>query len=127
MLTVEAVAAFLTSRGITEPMMHGEEEPEMPDRVVLLTPSGGPGETRERIFELLIIQCRCRGNQNDPADAEALADQVDRAWMDPIYPLVIDGRHVVRVQHAGGAPAIIGRDDARRYESSASYVLDIAR
>lgn len=127
MLTVESVAAFLRSRGITEEIMHGEEEPEMPDRVVLLTPTGGPGGSKELVFEQASVQVRCRGNQNDPADAEALGDRVDRVLMGTIPPLVVGGRHVTSVQWLGGLPAVVGRDDARRYQTSASYVFEIAR
>ena len=127
MISVAAVRAFLVGRGVTAPIFAGFEEQSTPDRLVYVTPTGGLGEARERRFERVTIQCRCRGEQEDPADAEALADQVDRAWMDAIYPIVVGDRHCISVQWAGGPPQILARDNARRWESSCSYVCELER
>jgi Bacteriophage minor capsid protein len=127
MLTVADITAFLVASGITALIESGYELVEQPDRVVFVTPNGGPGEKRERVFEDVTVQIRTRGAQNDPADAQALAAQVDGALMGPHYPITVGGHRVVSIVQAGGSPAIIGRDEARRYECSASYVLDIER
>ena len=127
MLTVDAVRSFLVASGITDLIVSGYDETESPDRVVFVTPNGGPGEKRERTFEDVTVQIRCRGAQADPADAQALAAQVDAAMMSPHYPVAVGGLRVVSIVQAGGSPAIVGRDDARRYECSATYVLDAER
>jgi hypothetical protein len=127
MLTFESVAEFLQSRGVTAPIVSGYDDQEAIDLIVFLTPNGGPGEKRERVFEDCIVQALCRGDQNDPASAEGLADQVDKALMDAVYPVQIGGRHCVSIQQAGGPPQLVERDDARRYTLSATYVFDIAR
>lgn len=127
MIRAADIAAFLASRGVAEKVEFGGGEVEMPDRVVFVNQTGGAGESKERAFERATVQVRCRGAQNDPADAEALADQVDRALMDVAYPVTIGGRHVTSIQWVGGPPALVGRDDARRSELAASYVVEIAR
>jgi hypothetical protein len=125
-LTVAAIRAYLQSRGITDEIVDGLDERTMPDRLVYIV-TGGAGELRERVFERVTVQAICRGAQNDLSDAEALADAVDRAFMDVIYPVSIGGRHVPSIQWAGGGPALIDRDDARRSLLSATYVVEVAR
>lgn len=127
MLSVAAVRTFLISRGITAAIVDGLDERTMPDRLVYVQATGGPGEARERTFERVTVQTIIRGGQNNLADAETLADAVDRAFMDAIYPVTIGGRHVPTIQQAGGPPALIDRDDARRSLFSASYVVEVAR
>lgn len=127
MLTVEAIRQFLIGQGITDLIVSGYDDQEAPDRVVFITPNGGPGEKRERTFEDVTVQIRIRGAQNSAADMQALAAQVDAAFMSPHYPVTIGGRRVVSIVQAGGSPAFIGRDEARRYEASATYVLDVER
>jgi hypothetical protein len=119
--------AYLEGEGIGITAVGGFEEPDTPDRLLFVTPQGGAGETKERVFQRDAVQIRCRGSRGNPADAMALADRVDRALMDVSYPLSIGGRHVVSVQWAGGPPALSGRDEVFRSIASCTYVLEIAR
>lgn len=127
MITVAEMRAYLVSQGVDVLVVSGLEELESPDRLLFVTPSGGAGETMERMFELNSVQIRTRGVRNNPADAFALADRVDRALMDVEYPLRIGGRHVTKVQWAGGPPALVERDAALRSVLSASYVFEVSR
>lgn len=126
MVTVEAIRGYLVARGVTAPVVDGFEEAAMPDEMIFATALGGAGDARERLFERPGVQIRVRGRQNDHASAEALAGQVDEAFMAVTYPVTIAGRHVASIQRLGGLPALVARDDARRSVLSASYIFDIA-
>lgn len=127
MLTVGEITAFLRSRGVTEPVNHSDDQQEMPDEMLYVSATGGPGAAREYLFEVATFQILARGRQNDLASTEALADRVDRALIDAIPPFTIGGRHVVALSWVGGPPAVVDRDDARRYIASANYWMDLAR
>lgn len=126
MLNIADLTAYLRARGITEPIYRADDPQEMPDSLIYLGATGGPGEARERAFELATFQVRARGQQNDPASAEALSGRVDAALMDVSYPQTFGARHVVRIMWVGGPPAIVGQDDARRSECACNYLADLA-
>jgi hypothetical protein len=52
--------------------------PDMPDRVVLLTPSGQGEILNEGIFERQLFRFQTRGNSNNQNDAEAIAYEIYR-------------------------------------------------
>lgn len=127
MIRTAEVQAFLVSRGVSGPFGVEEEVPAMPDQIVMLRITGGAGTVRERIFDRVIVQVRARGNQDDRASAEALADQVDHAFMDALPPIRIAARPVTRIDYAGSQPAFLGRDEGRRSTYACSYVIEVER
>lgn len=120
------LAALLTSRGVTDPILDTEVI-DMPDRIVVLTMTGGAGTENERVFDRLAVQVRVRGNQGMPAesaaDAESLAGQVDAALMGTVCPILLSGRAVVDINYLGGPPAFLTRDPANRAIYACGYLL----
>lgn len=127
MILPSDIRDYLAARGITAAIVDGFQEVDLPDRIIYVTPTGGPGETRERTFDQINVQVMARGARGDLEDAMGLAQEVDDAFMRAVYPVQIDGRHVPRIQRTGGPPAPIHRDDARRSITSCNYIVEIAR
>jgi hypothetical protein len=75
--------------------------PSQPDRLVIVARTGGPGLALDAVFDVPSFQIRTRGAQNDPDDAETLADLVDRLYLDAAMPMTLDGRHVVYIRRVG--------------------------
>jgi len=122
------LAAFITGLGITTPIVAGPWVPDnLADRLIVLTVTGGPGSSLERLFDTHSFQARCRGTQRNPADAETLAAQVDDALLNVVLPTRVGGRHVPRIDRAGSPPNAFARDSAGRDSFVCSYLLTIAR
>jgi hypothetical protein len=102
------------------------EEPPQPDRVILLVLTGGPPPSRERTFDHPTVQVRTRGLQNDQGDAEALAGQVDDAFLGAPEGVLVNGKRVLTINRLSG-PAFLSRDGGRRTTLSANYVLEVQR
>src|SRR5207244_6815230 len=51
--------------------------PDMPDRIGVVTPTSGPGQSLEGAADTVGFQMRIRGAQNNPGDAETLAYDAD--------------------------------------------------
>jgi hypothetical protein len=113
--------AVVRSRGI------GEELPRSPDRMVIVARTGGPGLALEAAFDVPSYQLRFRGAQNDPDDAEALADLGDRILIDAAVPVLIGGRHVALITRTGSPPTEDRRDPARRTHLTCNYLLQLSR
>ena len=123
------IAAGLVSRGIIVPILHGAADiPDMPDRIVVLTPTGGPGTSKELAFDRASVQVLVRGDQGPTtgSSAEELATTVDLALMTWPPPIRIGGRHVTHIAYVGGPPGFIRRD-GRRAWYGANYLFEIAR
>jgi hypothetical protein len=122
------VAAYLATKGITAEIRFEGDLPGMPDEVVVLELPPALSPTYEQQFDRPAVRALVRGKQSDPGSAEALMSAVDAAFLDPVPPLVIGGRHVTNIQQFAG-PGFVGLDDpsSRRAVFSATYVLEIAR
>jgi len=122
------LADFLRSRGITDEITFEEYLPDMPDRIVRLNVTGGPGTSHERAFDRAAVQVLVRGDQGHPSAsyAEDLATDVDRALLDAPFPVRIGGRYVMRVDYLGALPAVVGRDGDRTV-MACSYLFEITR
>lgn len=127
MLTSQAVADWLKSKGVNESFSTDGKIPTQPDRLIIVTITGGAGTLRERTFDQAFVQVRVRGRQRDNRDAEALAGQVDDVFMAAVPPVVLDGRRVVSIDYVGGPPGFLQRDNAERAHFACSYVLQVAR
>jgi hypothetical protein len=121
------LAGWLKSKGVDEEFDTDGHIPSRPDRRVIISGTGGPGESGERTRDALSFQVRTRGRQNVPGDAEQLAWQVDDAIMGAIAPLSINGTRVISIQRQGGPPGFILRDTARRAHFSCNYLFTVAR
>lgn len=109
------------SRGVGEPL------PSQPDRLVIVSRTGGPGLAREGAFDTPTYQIRWRGAQNDPDDAEALADMGDALLLEIPSPCFIAGRYIVKIDRTGSPPTELVRDQGRRTHLTASYAVQLSR
>lgn len=103
------------------------EIPDAPDRVVALRISSGAPTAREFPYEAQVVQALTRGLQDDPADGEAVAAEVDNALMAVVPPLSLGARRVVSIDRSGGPPTFIDRDSSGRDTYSCNYVLMVDR
>lgn len=133
MLRSADVAAWLRTRGITDPFvqdfpaMASEDLPEMPDRICSVVLFGGGPTLRERTYDQAQVQILTRGEQANPADAETFAAQVDDALMGAVPPLLMSGRRVVSIDRLAGPPQRLEVDDGRRTVMVTNYILQTAR
>lgn len=98
-----------------------------PNRLVVMTRTGGPGLAFEGIFDAVSFQARVRGAQNDGDDAENLALAVDSAFIDAKLPLDMGPNRVPRIDRIGGAPAYFTRDPAGRTHFTCNYLIFASR
>lgn len=80
-LITQDVADWLAAR-VSFPVLAGPYMPELPDRIGVITRTGGPGLRYEATFDAITLQLRVRGPQGDPstsaqAEAERMAWQAD--------------------------------------------------
>ena len=122
MLSVSDVIAWLPTLGITTPVQDSWWVPPDPDRLVMVTISGGPGPIYERLFDRTAVTVRCRGLQRQPSDTEALAAQVDEAVMGAVAPVMVGKTRVNDIDRAA-PPRFAGLDKAFRAEFVAVYLL----
>ena len=126
-MTTDDLKAWLQSEGVTEAFSTDGHIPPAPDRLIVLSLTGGPGEKRERTFDVLSVQVLTRGKQRSPSDAEQLAQAVDDVFMGATRP-TIGGTYVATIQRAGGPPTFLAREpNSGRVTMSANYLLEAAR
>lgn len=125
MLQVSDVLAWLPTLGITTPAENGYFIPPDPDRLILVTLAGGPGLLYERVYDRVAVAIRTRGLQRQPADAEALAAQVDDTILSVVAPTQVGTVHVNDIDRAA-PPRFAGLDKAFRSQFTASYLLTAA-
>lgn len=126
MLVVSDVVTWLTSLGLTVPILDGYWVPPDPDRLILVTLAGGPGMLYERAYDRQAITLRTRGAQRQPADAEALASQLDTAILAVVPPTLVGTKHVNDIDRAS-PPRFALLDKAFRSEFAATYLVTYAR
>lgn len=122
MLQVTDVESWLVSLGITAPVIDGSWVPPDPDRLVLITLTGGPGLLYERLYDRQTVTVRCRGLQRQSADAGLLAAQVDAAILGALPPVAVGTQHVNDITR-GAAPRFASLDKAFRTEMTATYMF----
>lgn len=130
MLTSADVATWLGTQLPTVKVLPGgysAQVPPTPDQLVIVSYTGGPGLAYEQTFDQLSFQTRVRGDQNDPGSAEALAWQVDAAFVDAVFPTTIAARYVLRMTRLSGTPRFLVRDSARRINLTSDYLVVVAR
>lgn len=106
------------------PIVIGPYVPDDPDRLLILTNSGGPGfTTEEPATDAGTFQARLRGVPDDVLEAEAQAEALDALILGAQFPAVIDGRVIVTVYRAGSGPTPLPFDPSdRRFELTCNYI-----
>lgn len=117
-------AGWDTTQETGWPLLPGPEIEPAPDKVVHLTPAGGPGYTTEEGgTDAWSFQARLRGPADDPDAAQAAAQLLDWTIL-TAPPAVIGGVPVLNVQRLGSPPSPLPLDPAdRRFEYTATYVI----
>jgi hypothetical protein len=112
-----------------EEMREGPYIPDMPDRVGVVTPTAGAGETMDGIGDTPGFQLLVRGEQNQPSSGLRLALQADRLIRFSPFPLTVPcGLRLLRVVRSGGGPAVLAMDDdADRVSATCTYLTEILR
>lgn len=122
------VATFLAAHGVDAKIHFQGDVPDVPDGIVVLDLLPALPPSYELLFNRPVVRATVYGQQSDPAAAEALMSDVDSAFLDPVPPFQIGGKHVTSIQQFSG-PGLVGLDDpsSRRPVLSATYVIEIAR
>lgn len=107
------------------PLLSGPEILDAPDRMVTLTPGGGPGwVTEEAALDAWSFQARTRGAEDDPDGAELAAQTLDWYILTARYPQVVDGIVISAANRAGGPPSALPLDPSdRRFEYTCTYII----
>lgn len=110
-------------------MVEGPYVPDMPDRVGVVTPVAGAGESMDGVSDMPGFQLLVRGDQGDPSSGYRLALAADRRIRFDSFPATTPcGLRLVRVVRSGGGPALLPReDDGDRVTAVCTYLTEIAR
>jgi hypothetical protein len=105
--------------------------PDMPNRAIGITRGSGPGLEMEGLFDVIGIAINCRGGENNLADAEDIAFEVDDIFLGKHVSartenfLIGEGANSVFVNgigRTGSAPTQLTIPDATsRYVFTCSY------
>lgn len=129
MISTDELGEWLRANGLPEDaaISTDGEIPPMPDRLVVLTRTGGAGTTRERTFDNDTFQVITRDGQRSSEAAEAFAGLVDDLLMGIVPPLAIGGKRVISIDQQGGGPGFLDRDEGLRVLYVCSYLFEVAR
>lgn len=105
--------------------------PDMPNRVIGITKSSGPGLAMEGLFDVVAFTVQCRGGENNLSDAEDIAGEVDDIFIGK-HPsaraenfLIGEGAESVWVSEigrTGGEPSQLAMPDPQsRWTFTCSY------
>lgn len=96
----------------------------VPGSIVFLAVGGGPGLTKEELFDRVFISVRCVGEQSDHEGGRRLAMAVDRALLAFDSSDYLGTIYTLYVGRAGGSPQLLMRDDGERYHYPTSYIAE---
>lgn len=117
------------------PLYGGPYIPPEPDRLVILTPVGGPGYLNEGATDSGGFQARVRGPQSGDASpfgqaaAEKDAYRLDQLIFAAQFPVVLpSGQVLVKVYRFAGVPSpLTGTpDDGDRWEYTCEYLYEVS-
>lgn len=114
------------------PLYLGPYVPEEPDRLVVITPTPGPGYTLEGATDTSAFQALVRGQQGGDQSlhaqthAERLAYALDALIFSAQFPVVLPSGHVLAlITRLGGHPSPLGAgiDDGDRASFTCQYLV----
>jgi hypothetical protein len=106
----------------------GADIPDHPDRMALIIPTSGAGETTEGLFDRPGFQLRLRWRTGDPLGAEVAALTADKLIRRAVRSCrLADGTYLLDVQRVGGRPTQLGAaaEDGDRTTYVSSYITEI--
>lgn len=122
------IIGWLQGLGVAVPLYPGTQViPQMPDRIAVVTPTSGPGQTLEGAADTIGFQLRIRGAQNNPGDAETLAYDADTRILTAACPTTVGPVRLVIVRRSGGRPTPLSAtpDTGGRTEMVCTYLTTI--
>lgn len=122
------IITWLQGLGVTVPLYPGTQViPQMPDRIGVVTPTSGPGQTLEGLADTTGFQLRVRGAQNNPGDAESTAYDADSRILTSQFPTTVGPVRLVAVRRSGGRPTPLSAtpDNGGRTEMVCTYLTTI--
>ena len=128
MWATQDIIGWLQGLGVTVPLYSGTQViPDMPDRIGVVTPTSGPGQSLEGAADTVGFQVRIRGAQNNPGDAETLAYDADGRILGAQFPATIGPVRLTAVRRSGGRPTPLSAtpDDGGRTEMVCTYLTTI--
>lgn len=102
----------------------GPDMPRIPDWFIVVSRTGGPGESVEGLFDGIGYQVRVAGWQHDPGSAEDVADLIDQ-YLRSLTTGSYQGRWVASIHRTGSGPSHLLVDDANRTHFVCGYVVDV--
>ena len=96
-----------------------------PYQLVIITLWPGGGLDSEEVFDRAGIQLRTVGPQSDYMHSEQLAQDCDRAMIAVDHSQNINGKWTLSIMRAGGAPALVQKDDGDRYHFYCNYIWEV--
>ena len=100
----------------------------VPDAMVILTIGAGAGMDSELLFDRPGVQVRTIGPQQDYTGAETLAQAIDKVMGDlggATASRTINGKRILSIVRAGGAPTLLLKDDGDRYHFTCNYIWEV--
>src|SRR5437763_12998599 len=128
MWATQDIVGWLQGLGVTVPLYPGTQViPDMPDRIGVVTPTSGPGQSLEGMADTVGFRMRIRGAQNNPGDAETLAYDADKRILGAQFPATIGPVRLTAVHRSGGRPTPLSAtpDDGGRTEMVCTYLTTI--
>lgn len=107
------------------PVKSGNYPLEEPDRIVMITATGGPGYiTDEGSADAATFQARVRGPADSETEVESKAMELDKLILTAPFPAVVGGVNIQHVHRLGGRPtALPVSPDDLRYQYTCNYVV----
>jgi hypothetical protein len=107
------------------PLAPGPYVPPSPDRIVVITGTGGPGYTTEEpATDASNFQALLRGAPEDPLGAEEAAQELDRLILLGGFPAQVDGTWVAAVSRVGSGPTPLPYDPSdQRTTLTSNYTI----
>lgn len=131
-LTTTMLADYLRPLITSGPKVVAGRLPDMPNRCVGITKSGGPGLALDGLFDVAGFIIQCRGGENNLADAETISDEIDDIFLGK-HPIaqsenfLIGNVWVSQMSRVGGGPTQLSLPDSQsRWIFSCTYLVNVS-
>lgn len=124
-LTTQVLIDWFKPQLKSEARLFAGREPDM-GRVITISMGQGFGPTMDGILDTPGFQVRCRGAENNLADAENIAMEIDSVIMRAPTSFFIGDVYVDYLGRSGGAPQQLAMNDSlSRFTFTCSYFASV--
>jgi hypothetical protein len=131
-LTTTMLADYLRPLITSGPKVVAGRLPDMPNRCVAITKSGGPGLTMDGLFDVIVFIIQCRGGENNIADSETISGEIDDIFLGK-HPIarsenfLIGDFWISQITRVGGGPTQLALPDSQsRWTFSCNYLVSVS-